>query len=155
MLRNFEGVDPRQASMSRRLSRYVICANAITRKCSVQRSVRTPTSPPYFTTRRSKLVQGTKSITCEKRVRPAYMVTTPIGKSLNRGTSYRQNPGSASRCHQKKHSKPPYAASLSCKVTLNEPDSSDKIPLLAAVEEGQKSRAERQTTNGIPESAIA
>src|SRR5450756_3255903 len=50
MLHNFDGCAPRQASMSRRLSRYVTCANAITRKCSVQRSVRTRTSPPYFRT---------------------------------------------------------------------------------------------------------
>src|SRR5450759_3009907 len=64
-----------EPALSRRLSRYVTCANAITRKCSVQRSVRTRTSPPYFRTMRSKLVHGTKSMTCEKRVRPAYMVT--------------------------------------------------------------------------------
>src|SRR6202158_5855402 len=97
---NFEGCDPRDASISRRLSRYVICANAIARKCSVQRSVRTPISPPYFTTMRSKLVQGTKSITCEKRVRPEYM-TVPRLKSQNRVRNYRQNFKPCSSRHQK------------------------------------------------------
>src|ERR1700692_1787684 len=61
------------------------------RKCSVQRSVRTPISPPYFTTMRSKLVQGTKSITCENRVRPEYMAA-PRLKNQNRVRSYRRNP---------------------------------------------------------------
>src|ERR1700675_4957721 len=61
------------------------------RKCSVQRSVRTPISPPYFTTMRSKLVQGTKSITCENRVRPEYMAV-PRLKNQNRVRSYRRNP---------------------------------------------------------------
>jgi hypothetical protein len=46
----------------------------------VKRSVRTPTSPRYFATMRSKLVQEIKSITCEKRVRPAYTVTSPRNK---------------------------------------------------------------------------
>src|ERR1700691_1918075 len=40
---------------------------------------------------RSKLVQGIKSITCEKRVRPEYM-TVPRLKSQNRVRTYRQNP---------------------------------------------------------------
>src|SRR6202795_2112837 len=70
------------------------------RKCSVQRSVRTPISPPYFTTIRSKLVQGTKSITCEKRVRPEYMAV-PRLKNENRVRSYRQNPKPCSSRHQK------------------------------------------------------
>src|SRR5580658_3533914 len=39
----------------------------------------------------SKLVQGIKSITCEKRVRPEYM-TVPRLKSQNRVRTYRQNP---------------------------------------------------------------
>src|SRR5271169_3181869 len=72
----------------------------MTRKCSVQRSVRTPISPPYFTTMRSKLVQGTKSITCEKRVRPEYMAV-PRLKSQNRVRNYRQKPKPCSSRHQK------------------------------------------------------
>src|ERR1700680_1491814 len=74
---------------------------------------------------RSKLVQEIKSITCEKRVRPAYMVTSPRSKNKNRVRDYHRNRKSTSRCHQKKHRKNPYAASLSCKIALNEPDSSD------------------------------
>jgi len=77
---NFEGRACRQASMSRRLSRYVICANAMVRNCSVQRRLRTRTSPPYFTTMRSKLVHGTKSMTCANSVRPAFTAMSPIGK---------------------------------------------------------------------------
>ena len=127
MLYNFEGCDPRHASISRRLSRYVICANAIARKCSVQRSVRTPISPPYFTTMRSKLVQGTKSITCEKRVRPEYM-TVPRLKSQNRVRNYRQNLKPCSSRHQKKHPRNPYVAALFYKITLVEPDSTDLMP---------------------------
>src|SRR3984893_1180411 len=69
-----------QASMSRRLSRYVICANAMVRNCSVQRRLRTRTSPPYFATMRSKLVHGTKSMTCANSVRPAFTAMSPIGK---------------------------------------------------------------------------
>src|ERR1700674_4030093 len=49
---------------------------------------------------RSKLVQGTKSITCEKRVRPEYM-TVPRLKSQNRVRNYRQNPKPCSSRHQK------------------------------------------------------
>src|SRR3954463_12134613 len=40
---------------------------------------------------RSKLVQGTKSITCEKRVRPKYMAV-PRSKNQNRVRSYRRTP---------------------------------------------------------------
>src|SRR5450756_211770 len=124
MLHNFDGCAPRQASMSRRLSRYVTCANAITRKCSVQRSVRTPISPPYFTAMRSKLVQGTNSITCEKRVRPEYMAV-PRLKNQNRVRSYRQTPKACSSRHQKKYPGNPYITPLSYKITRAEPDSSD------------------------------
>jgi hypothetical protein len=70
----------RQASMSHRLSRYVICANARVRNCSVQRRLRTRTSPPYITTMRSKLVHGTKSMTCANSIRPAFTAMSPIGK---------------------------------------------------------------------------
>src|ERR1700685_2271131 len=77
---NFEGCAPRHASMSRRLSRYVICAKAMMRNCSPQRRLRTRTSPPYRVTIRSKLVHGTKSITCENSVRPTFTVRPPIGK---------------------------------------------------------------------------
>src|ERR1700685_1620968 len=77
---NFEGCAPRHASMSRRLSRYVICANAIMRNCSPQRRLRTRTSPPYRVTIRSKLVHGTKSITCENIVLPTFTVRPPIVK---------------------------------------------------------------------------
>jgi hypothetical protein len=80
MLYNFVGCAPRQASMSRKLSRYVICAKAMMRNCSVQRRVRTRRSPSYFATRRSKLVHGTKSMTCEKSVRPVFTAMSSIGK---------------------------------------------------------------------------
>src|ERR1700730_16734856 len=63
---NFEGRARRQASMPRRLSRYVICANAMVRNCSVQRRLRTRTSPPYFATMRSKLVSGQRSRRCPR-----------------------------------------------------------------------------------------
>src|SRR4029077_13679883 len=96
------------------------------RKCSVQRSVRTPISPPYFTTMRSKLVQGTKSITCEKRVRPEYM-TVPRLKSQNRVRRYRQNLKPCSSRHQKKHPRNPYVAALFYKITLGEPDSTASL----------------------------
>src|ERR1035437_11087011 len=42
--------------------------------------VRTRTSPPYFRTMRSKLVHGTKSMTCEKSVRPT-CIESPTGKT--------------------------------------------------------------------------
>src|SRR5271167_623580 len=74
---SFEGCAPRHASMSRRLSRYVICANAMTRNCSLHRNFRTPRSPPYRATIRSKLVHGTKSITCANSVRPTFTVKPP------------------------------------------------------------------------------
>jgi hypothetical protein len=73
--------DDRHASMSRKLSRKVSCANAIARNCSVQRNLRTRTSPPYFITRRSKLVHGTKSMTCENSVRPKFTAALPIDKN--------------------------------------------------------------------------
>src|ERR1700680_1135285 len=76
---------------------------------------------------RSKLVQEIKSITCEKRVRPAYMVTSPRSKNKNRVRDYHRNRKSTSRCHQKKLARNPYAASLSCKIALNEPDSSAAV----------------------------
>src|ERR1700674_4410576 len=71
---------------------------------------------------RSKLVQGTKSITCEKRVRPEYM-TVPRLKSQNRVRKYRQNLKPCSSRHQKKHQRNPYVAALFYKITLAEPDS--------------------------------
>src|ERR1700686_2939754 len=71
---------------------------------------------------RSKLVQGTKSITCEKRVRPEYM-TVPRLRSQNRVRNYRQNPKPCSSRHQKKHPRNPYIAALFYKITLAEPDS--------------------------------
>src|SRR5450631_2927698 len=71
---------------------------------------------------RSKLVQGIKSITCEKRVRPEYM-TVPRLKSQNRVRNYRQNPKPCSSRHQKKHPRNPYIAALFYKLTLAEPDS--------------------------------
>src|ERR1700692_823744 len=101
------------------------------RKCSVQRSVRTPISPPYFTTMRSKLVQGTKSITCEKMVRPEYM-TVPRLKSQNRVRNDRKNPKPCSSRHQKKHPRNPYIAALFYKITLAEPDSTDPISLIGS-----------------------
>src|ERR1019366_6806372 len=73
----FDGCAPRHASISRRLSRYVICANAITRNCSLQRNFRTRRSPPYPATIRSKLLHGTKFITCANSVRPAFTVKPP------------------------------------------------------------------------------
>jgi hypothetical protein len=73
---------------------------------------------------RSKLVQGTNSITCEKRVRPEYM-TVPRLKSPNRVRNYRQNPKRCSSRHQKKHQRNPYIAASFCKITLAEPDSTD------------------------------
>src|ERR1700693_5835913 len=73
---------------------------------------------------RSKLVQGTKSITCEKRVRPEYM-TVPRLKSQNRVRNYRQNFKPCSSRHQKKHPRNPYVAALFYKITLVEPDSTD------------------------------
>src|ERR1700730_18263847 len=73
---------------------------------------------------RSKLVRGTKSITCEKRVRPEYM-TVPRLKSQNRVRNYRQNPKPCSSRHQKKHERNPYVAALFYKITLAEPDSTD------------------------------
>src|ERR1017187_8762589 len=81
---------------------------------------------------RSKLVQGIKSITCEKRVRPEYM-TVPRLKSRNRVRTYRQNPKPCSSRHQKKHPRNPYVAALSCKITLIEPDSTDFIRDIAPV----------------------
>src|ERR1700681_3555941 len=75
---------------------------------------------------RSKLVQGTKSITCEKRVRPEYM-TVPRLKSQNRVRNYRQNPKPCSSRHQKKHPRNPYIAALFYKITLAEPDSTDEL----------------------------
>src|SRR6202030_4061735 len=45
-------------------------------------------------------------------------------KNQNRGRCYLQNPKSCSRCHQNKHLRNPYVAGLTCKMTLNEPDSS-------------------------------
>src|ERR1700681_5111773 len=81
-----------------------------------------PISPPYFTTMRAKLVQGTKSITWEKRVRPEYM-TVPRLKSQNRVRKYRQNLKPCSSRHQKKHQRNPYVAALFYKITLAEPDS--------------------------------
>jgi hypothetical protein len=77
---NFEGCAPRHASMSRRLSRYVICANAMTRNCSLQRRLRTRASPPYRMTIRSKLVHGTNSMSCENSVRPRFTAKPPIRK---------------------------------------------------------------------------
>jgi hypothetical protein len=47
----------------------------------VQRNLRTRTSPPYFATKRSKLVHGIKSMTCENRVRPEFTTALPIGKN--------------------------------------------------------------------------
>src|SRR5271169_1726393 len=54
---------------------------------------------------RLKLVQGTKSITCEKSVRPVYIV--PRLENQNRGRCYLQNSRSSSRCHQKNTSETP------------------------------------------------
>src|SRR3979490_2895443 len=68
---------------------------------------------------------GTKSITCEKRVRPEYM-TVPRLKSQNRVRNYRQNPKPCSSRHQKKHPRNPYIAALFYKITLAEPDSTDR-----------------------------
>src|ERR1700746_1024881 len=78
---SFDGCAPRHDSMSRKLSLKVNCANAIARNCSVQRNLRTRRSPSYFATKRSKLVHGTKSMTCEKSVRPKFTVALPIGKN--------------------------------------------------------------------------
>ena len=52
------------------------------------------------------------------------MVTPPRSKNKIRVRHYHRDPKSTSRCHQKKHATNPYAASLSCKIALNEPDSS-------------------------------
>src|ERR1700675_2982785 len=93
------------------------------RKCSGQGSVRTPISPPYFTTMRSKLVQGTKSITCENRVRPEYMAVPRLKKPKS-GKKLPPKPKPCSSRHQKKRPRNPYVAALFYKITLAEPDSS-------------------------------
>src|SRR5262249_37071839 len=72
--------------------RYVICAKAIARNCSVQRNLRTRTSPPYFATKRSKLVHGMKSMTCQNRVRPEFTTALPIGKKWGKRTAESQSP---------------------------------------------------------------
>jgi hypothetical protein len=77
---NFEGCAPRQASMSRKLSRYVICANAMTRTVLYNEESGRERRRHTFATMRSKLVHGTKSMTCEKSVRPVFTVMPPIGK---------------------------------------------------------------------------
>src|ERR1700694_5439903 len=89
---------------------------------------------------RNNAIQEIKSITCEKKVRPAYMVTPPRSKNKNRVRSYHRNPKSTSRCHQKKHAKNPYAASLSCKIALNEPDSSEKVSIFDRGKRQEKSQ---------------
>src|ERR1700675_2101470 len=95
------------------------------RKCSGQGSVRTPISPPYFTTMRSKLVQGTKSITCENRVRPEYMAVPRLKKPKS-GKKLPPKPKPCSSRHQKKRPRNPYVAALFYKITLAEPDSSGR-----------------------------
>src|SRR6202795_194201 len=96
------------------------------RKCSGQGSVRTPISPPYFTTMRSKLVQGTKSITCENRVRPEYMAVPRLKKPKS-GKKLPPKPKPCSSRHQKKRPRNPYVAALFYKITLAEPDSSEGV----------------------------
>ena len=66
----FVGCERRQASMSRRLSRYVNCAKAIDRNWSRQLKVRTLKSPRYFATRRRKVCHGANSMSCENTVLP-------------------------------------------------------------------------------------
>jgi len=51
------------ASISRRLSRQVSCANAIARNCSAHDNERTPALPPWRCTMRAKLVHGMNSMT--------------------------------------------------------------------------------------------
>jgi hypothetical protein len=52
--------------------------------CSVQGSLRTRTSPPYFATSRSKLVHGTKSMICETSVRPTFTAVLPVGQNRDK-----------------------------------------------------------------------
>jgi hypothetical protein len=59
--------------MSRRDSRQVSCAKAMTRNRSAQLRVRTPASPLYRSMMRPKVFQGTNSITCANSVLPTFM----------------------------------------------------------------------------------
>src|SRR5664279_2067984 len=71
--------------MSRRLSRYVSWANAMARYCSPQLSVRTPASPSYLATIRSKVFHGTNSISCANSVLPVFIGASSEGlRSMHR-----------------------------------------------------------------------
>jgi len=65
-----------------------------------KRRLRTRTSPPYFATMRSKLVQGTKSMTCGKQ-RPAQRSRRCPRSENNRG-NYRKTVIPSSNRHQTK-----------------------------------------------------
>ena len=108
--------------ISRRLSRYAICAKAIARNCSVQRSLRTRTSPPYFATKRSKLVHGMKSMTCENRVRPEFTTALPIGKI---GKTLPRNLRVRSNRHQRKSTLTYCVEGIIPAILRPQPDSSE------------------------------
>src|ERR1039457_4155328 len=59
--------------MSRKDSRHVNCAKAMTRNKSAQPRVRTPASPLWGSTMRPKLFHGTNSMTCANSVLPTFM----------------------------------------------------------------------------------
>src|SRR3990167_4454740 len=59
--------------MSRRDSRHVNCAKAITRNKSAQLKVRTPALPPYRSMMRPNVFHGTYSMTCANSVLPTFM----------------------------------------------------------------------------------
>src|ERR1019366_1717703 len=59
--------------MSRKDSRHVNCAKAMTRNKSAQPRVRTPASPLWRSTMRPNLFHGTNSMTCANSVLPTFM----------------------------------------------------------------------------------
>src|SRR5271157_946831 len=69
--------------MSRKLSRYVSCAKAMARNCSVQARVRTRRSPPWRSTLRAKVLQGRKSINWANSVLPGVMGGAPRDSPQN------------------------------------------------------------------------
>src|SRR3989338_7068935 len=66
--------------MSRRDSRHVNCAKAITRNKSAQLKVRTPASPSCRSMMRPNVFHGTYSMTCANSVLPTFILHSRFAK---------------------------------------------------------------------------